>query len=135
MGPGRKLHKVCFLSVTCKRTAMKTLIILLFLLLSCCGFRQVQIDVIPKIEYQSWTEIGYCMKESGETYNVLVGSSTSAPMPLCNRADIVMHTHPVWAERFANFWDFHVWQIYRKRYGNLLYGVSGKNWIEIYETD
>jgi hypothetical protein len=45
-----------------------------------------------------------------------------------------MHTHPVWAERVANFVDFGVWEEYHKRYGNRLYGVSGNGWVRIYEV-
>ena len=91
-------------------------------------------DVVPQVEYSGWVEKGYCMDFGGGVSNVLVGGVMSSPMPLCGRSDIVMHTHPVWAERVANFVDFGVWEEYWKRYGNRLYGVSGNGWVKIYEV-
>lgn len=106
---------------------------LVFILTGCGGqFHQVQFDAVPALQYESWTEKGYCMTDGGDVHNVQIGGAMSSPMPLCNRADIVMHTHPVWAERMANFLDYGVWEEYHKRYGNTLYGVSGDGWVKIY---
>jgi hypothetical protein len=58
----------------------------------------------------------------------------TSPMPLCNQTDIVMHTHPIWAEQCANFVDYAVWTEYSHRYGNTLFGVSGDRWTKIYEV-
>jgi hypothetical protein len=116
-----------------KRWMLSLLIGLSTLLLACGShFRQIKTDIQPQLQYESFVEKGFCMTQSGEVHNVLPGGAMSSPMPLCNRADIVMHTHPCWAERMANFADFHVWDIYHARYGNDLYGVSGDGWIKIY---
>ena len=101
------------------------LILLLMILSNCRGFHRVELDVPLQSQelYQNWREIGFCLKHSGAYYNIQQGGFMSSPVPLCNECDIVTHTHPIWAERGANFLDFSVWQKYHDRYGNTLFGV------------
>ena len=115
--------------------SLKLIVVVSFFLLGCGGrFAEVEMDVVPLVEYDGWVEKGYCMGMDGSVSNVLVGGVMSSPVPLCKRGDIVMHTHPVWGERTANFVDFGVWEEYWKRYGNRMYGVSGNGWVKVYEV-
>ena len=111
------------------------LFVALTFILSCSNFLLIK-EIDPTNEmssiYEPFIEKGFCLSPSG-IYNIQVGGWMSAPMPLCNKSDTVMHTHPIWAEQFANFIDFIVWEEYYKLYGNVLFGVEGKGWVKVYE--
>ena len=95
----------------------------LLLLLSSCspGFTYLGVKQVS-LPYNPTIEIAFCLSPSGP-HNLLIGGSTSCPMPLCNRADIIVHSHPSWAEGFANFIDAIVWSEYNRRYGNEFFGI------------
>ena len=98
--------------------------------------RELPAEVVPQVNalYQPYRETGFCLGPDGP-HNIHVGSWMSSPMPICNPHDIVFHTHPVWAEKGANFWDLHVWSIYRERYGHTRYGiVLGPDDFKVYEV-
>ena len=113
--------------------------LLLCLLLSSCAGAPINMNIAPKamVEmnsiYNPVVEKSWCLTSSG-IQNVLTGGPFSSPMPICNRADIVMHSHPIYAESEANFLDWGVWGEYKNRYGNDLYGVmAGENSFKFYE--
>lgn len=114
--------------------------ILLLLLCSSCAtnFIQVNVDVSPPImqqivdEYNPVVEKGFCVSLDKGVYNVVYGNPIFSTMPLCNRSDIVMHTHPVWGEPWASFIDDNGWSEYQTLYGNLIYGIVGVGWVKFY---
>lgn len=116
-------------------------VMLLWPLLHSCAHgytitRELPAEVVPQVNalYQPFRETGFCLGPDGP-HNIHVGSWMSSPMPICNPGDIVFHTHPVWAEKGANFVDLHVWGIYRKRYGHTRYGiVLGLDDFKVYEV-
>jgi hypothetical protein len=85
--------------------------------------------------YDKWREKGYCLAKD-RVYNVQEGGMMSAPVPLCEKSDVVMHTHPLWAEKWANFVDVWVWEEYHRRYEGKRFGImTGRDeWI-MYEKE
>jgi hypothetical protein len=82
--------------------------------------------------YSPWVEKAFCVKESG-IFNVLTGSYLMSPMPICDKEDIVFHTHPPF-ETETNIYDWYMWGLYKERYGNKYFGVMhGKGKYNIYE--
>lgn len=111
---------------------MKLISFLLLMTIMGCGYQLTAIKVeLPNGFYDQWSEKGFCWSQ-GKISNVHQGGIMSSPIPVCNSDAIVIHTHPVWAERGANFVDFAVWNEYRSIYGNELFGVCGDEWCKIY---
>lgn len=116
---------------------MKTLLISILFMAGCAG-QPIAMNLNPNAIaqaneiYSPFIEKSFCVSGAG-IHNVLIGGPFSSPIPLCNKGDIVMHTHPSYAESGANFLDCGVWGEYQKRYGNTLFGVmAGKNDFRIY---
>lgn len=72
--------------------------------------------------YSPWYEKTFCLGDDG-VKNIIVGNILSAQLPLCDKNDVVFHTHPVFGEHFPNFIDEAAWKRYHKLYGNELYGI------------
>ena len=99
--------------------------ILLFLFLSACAYSPILKSSVPmKDIYKNWVEIGYCLHTDGSVSNIHKGGWMTSPLPLCNHSETVMHTHPVWAENAANFFDISIFNKYKEIYGNDLFGVQ-----------
>lgn len=111
---------------------MKFLVLLAALLLTGCGAMDYNIhrniDVPPAAVaqmndlYNPFLEKGFCVGSDG-VYNILVGGFMFSEVPLCGRADIVMHTHPFWGEKWANWIDTHAWDQYFETYKGWRFGI------------
>ena len=108
------------------KTTITILILIPFLILiGCVPGTKYRTSSDQEALYDPWVEIGYCLDPStGEVSNIVTGGWMSCPMPLCPIGDIVIHTHPVWAEKFANILDLIGWEIYHEKYGNDLFGIQ-----------
>lgn len=117
---------------------MKKLLIIILFLFGCApaSLRSTVVLHETTLEmqglYNPFIEIGFCLDPNGEIYNIQNGGWMTSPLPLCRQDAIVMHTHPVWAEPFANIADYLVWKEYKKRYGNEYYGIMKQNWYKVY---
>jgi hypothetical protein len=72
--------------------------------------------------YNPLIEKGFCVSRD-EVYNVLVGGLMFSEVPLCRRTDIVMHTHPFWGEKWANWLDTAAWDEYYEKYQGWRFGI------------
>jgi len=105
---------------------------LLASLLTGCGVMDYNIhrtvdlpaDVIAQMNtlYNPLIEKGFCVGSRG-VYNVLDGGLMWSEVPLCGQADIVMHTHPFWGEKWANWIDTYAWDQYYARYKGWRFGI------------
>lgn len=124
---------------------MRKLVVLVVLILlsSGCavGYKQVNIELSPLAKsqvselYNPVMEKGFCLHPIKGVSNVLNGGPFWSDMPLCNKDDFVMHTHPVFCEPGPNFIDGMGWDEYGKRYGNEVYGVVGIGGILLYKKE
>lgn len=117
---------------------MKRLVLGL-LLFSSCASAPIQMNIANTATsqmnslYNPFLEKAWCLNSSG-VQNIIIGGPITCPMPLCARADIVMHSHPVFGEATANFLDWHVWGKYKEIYGNTTFGIMvGKDRFLFYE--
>lgn len=122
----------------------RSLVILSLLVVTSCasGYRVsewLNVDAQTLISlnalYDSWWEKGMCVAWD-KVYNVQQGGWMTSPVPLCEKGDIVLHSHPWWGEPGANFNDVWVWDEYWKRYGNRKYGIMfGPDKFKVYERE
>jgi hypothetical protein len=117
------------------------MILLMCILVSGCAINYKTVDVNIKsevmdqmmAEYNPVLEKGFCMDLDKGVHNIIMGGPAWSEMPLCNRTDIVMHTHPIFGEPWASIIDEMGWTEYTSRYGNTTYGIVGFGWIKFYE--
>ena len=119
---------------------MKTFAIILIFLIGCAGtpidmkLNPLAVEQMDEL-YDPMKEKAFCVSRD-KVHNILDGSMTSCPMPLCFVDDIVFHTHPFYAENGANVFDLCVWEEYHKRYGNIYFGVMyGRGKYKIYNIN
>jgi len=114
-----------------KEQAMKKLIIsmaILAMLSGCAYSTRVDMQFNNNVEaemselYSAIHEKSFCLGDNG-IYNVLDGTLFSVVMPVCDKGDIVFHTHPMYAEPFPSFTDEDAWKKYRSLFGNKYYGI------------
>ena len=108
---------------------MKRMMIVVLLISGCASqYSSVKFTVNESVQkqimelYTPHSERSFCISHD-RVYNVLEGGWMSVDMPLCERKDVPVHTHPWWAESFPNFNDGWVWEEYTRRYGNTLFGI------------
>jgi hypothetical protein len=118
---------------------MRYLLAILILCSSGCSAAPLQVSLSPEAVsqanevYNPLIETAFCVSSNG-IHNVVTGGPFSCDMPICDRADIVFHTHAIFSESGANFLDWSVWGKYKARYGNDLYGVmAGRDIFLVYE--
>lgn len=121
------------------RVKLVVLLISISVLVGCANGRMMtlnsgQVDAVNKV-YDPLIERAFCLKSDG-IWNIREGGIMTCEMPLCNRSDIVVHTHPQWAEKDVPYLsiDWVSWGEYKKRYGNDLFGLMiGPGEIKLYE--
>lgn len=109
---------------------------IIMLMLIGCSVHRINMTVPLKTAsniYNPHKEKGFCMTCEGEIYNIHEGDYMSAPMPLCNKEDIVMHTHPP-IDHIPSPTDLYVWQKYHELYGNRLFGIMWNGEAKFYEV-
>lgn len=82
--------------------------------------------------YDPVIEQSFCLSSTG-IHNELTGTFFTSQMPLCYRADVVIHSHPFYTEQSPNFIDLNAWNEYKKRYGNDMFGLLlGPSKLKVY---
>lgn len=105
------------------------------------NYRSIEMNVnqatVDRIvaEYNPVLEKGFCFDTEKGIYNSLLGGPFWSEMPLCRKASIVMHTHPVWGEPWASIIDEAGWDEYTSLYGNDTFGIVGVGWIRFYRRE
>ncbi len=119
------------------KNILKIIILMVATIIISCAPLMYKAGTTPEMKklYKPWQEIGFCLTRTGKIQNIQLGGWMTAPIPICNKSDIVMHTHPVWGEPMANFWDVYIWGEYKKVYGVKEYGVMKYRWYKVYEID
>lgn len=100
-----------------------------------CAIAEYKADTTMAMKglYRPWQEIGFCLLPDGQIRNIQIGTVMTAPIPICNKGDIVMHTHPIFADPFASPGDVSNWKEYKRVYGIREYGIMKKHWYKVYE--
>jgi hypothetical protein len=82
--------------------------------------------------YDPITEKSFCLSSKG-IHNVIEGNFISVPLPLCNKTDMVVHTHGYLSENNPTNVDERTWNKYKEMYGNWVFGIMlGPNKLKVY---
>lgn len=109
---------------------------LLFVMLLLCSCSTVKYQQIkpPELDqtiinqmsiiYDTDQEKSFCLSSKG-IHNIIEGHFLSVDLPLCNRAEMVVHTHPdsFLGEKGPTNTDLKTWQTYKQKYGNWVFGI------------
>lgn len=124
---------------------MRSIVLILFTVLFCsCVHGNYLITQSPSVPYsvvqdmnklyRPYQEIAFCVSSSGVRNIMEGGLFWMNDLPLCSRAEIVMHTHPVWGSVRASIQDLITWDNYFHTYGNWRFGIMlGPDEFVIYE--
>lgn len=111
----------------------------LFLVGGCVPSKMMQLNAkqLEQVNavYDPSRECAFCLSSEGIT-NFQMGDWMSTPFPVCKRTEVMVHTHPWYAEKDVGYltWDWYAWGVYKERYGNDLFGLMiGPGEIKLYE--